>query len=62
MAVLTSPDELLDYAKRALGAPVINIELDEDQALDRIDDALQWFIERHYDGVEEFRMKIDIEA
>lgn len=46
-------DGLRDYILRALGAPVINVEVDTYQLDDRIDDAVQFFIERHHDGIEE---------
>lgn len=48
-----SRDDLKEYILRALGKPVINIELDTTQIDDRIDDTLQLFIKRHYLGVEE---------
>jgi len=53
MIQLTNIDSFLDYCYRKLGAPVINIEMDYDQAVDRVEDALQYFMERHYDGTEE---------
>ena len=53
MAKLQTVDNLRDYAYRKLGAPKIDIQVDDTQAYDRIDDALQKFIERHYDGAEE---------
>jgi hypothetical protein len=53
MAKLQSVDNLRDYAYRKLGAPKIEIQVDDSQAYDRIDDALQLFIERHFDGAEE---------
>ena len=39
-----------DYIKRALGAPVVEINIDDDQMDDRVDEALQYFREFHYDG------------
>tara|TARA_B100001245_G_scaffold9001_1_gene6211 strand:- start:10716 stop:11594 length:879 start_codon:yes stop_codon:yes gene_type:complete len=53
MAKLQSVDNLRDYAYRKLGAPKIEIQVDDTQAYDRIDDALQLFVERHFDGAEE---------
>ena len=53
MAKLQTIDELRDYAYRKLGAPKIEIQVDDTQAYDRIDDALQLFVERHFDGAEE---------
>jgi hypothetical protein len=48
---IRSRDELIEYAFRALGKPVIDINVDWQQASDRLDDALQLFAERHFDGV-----------
>ena len=53
MAKLASPDDLVSYAKRKLGSPVVNIEIDETQEDDRIEDAIQLFTQRHYNGSEE---------
>lgn len=53
MNKLASPDDLAEYAKRKLGAPVINIEVDSTQVDDRIDDAMQLFTQRHFDGYDE---------
>lgn len=55
---LQSPDDLKDYCFRKLGDPVLNIEVDYDQAMDRIDDSVQMFVERHFDGTEEVYYKI----
>jgi hypothetical protein len=49
---VASRQELIDYCLRRLGFPVIEINVDEDQIEDRIDDALQYFQEFHFDGVE----------
>ena len=46
-----------DYCKRRLGWPVIDINVDDDQVEDRIDDALQFFEDYHFDGVEKLYMK-----
>ena len=51
MAV-SSRQGLIDYCLRRLGFPVIEINVDDDQIEDRIDDALQYFQEFHFDGVE----------
>ncbi len=53
----TNREELKDYVMRRLGAPVIQINVDEDQVEDRIDDALTLFYEQHYDGSEEVLLK-----
>ena len=49
--------QLIDYSLRKLGAPVLEINLDDDQIDDLVDDALQYFNERHFDGVEEMFLK-----
>ena len=50
MAALSSRQDLIDYCLRRLGFPVIEINVDEDQISDRIDDALQFWYEYHFDG------------
>ena len=62
MAKLQTIDELRDYAYRKLGAPKIEIQVDDSQAYDRIDDALQLFVERHFDGAEEKFITIEFTA
>ena len=52
MASVTSRQGLIDYCLRRLGQPVIEINVDEDQLDDRVDDALEFFQEYHFDGVE----------
>jgi hypothetical protein len=54
MALVTTRDELKDYALRRLGAPVIKINVDDDQLEDRIDDALQFYQDYHFDATESF--------
>ncbi len=51
MAQPTSRSELKQYCLRQLGAPVLEINVAEEQCEDLIDDALQVWNERHYDGV-----------
>lgn len=50
MAEPNSKDSLKSYIKRALGAPVLEINVDDDQLDDRVDEALQYFREYHYSG------------
>lgn len=50
MAVPNSRDTLIDYAKRRLGDPVLEINVDEDQYEDRVDEALQYWQEYHSDA------------
>ena len=51
MAKPSSRSELIDYCKRQLGAPVLEINVADEQIDDCVDDAIQMFHERHYDGV-----------
>lgn len=46
-----SRQELIEYCLRALGAPVLEINIDDDQVEDRIDEAIQYYQEYHSDGV-----------
>lgn len=50
---VNSREKLKDYALRRLGFPVIEINVDDAQVEDRIDDALEYFAQYHFDGVEE---------
>ena len=50
MATPNSKATFKEYIKRALGAPVLEINVDDDQMDDRIDEALQYFHQYHYDG------------
>ena len=52
MAQPQSRQELKEYCLRKLGAPVIEINVDDSQLEDRIDDALSLYAEYHFDGVE----------
>ena len=60
MAKPTSRQELIDYCLRQLGAPVLEINVDDDQIDDAVDDALQLFNERHFDGVERMYLKYKV--
>jgi hypothetical protein len=51
MAKPTSRQELVDYCLRSLGAPVLEINIDEDQIEDRVDEAFQFYQEYHSDAV-----------
>ena len=54
---LTSKVLLKEYCLRRLGHPVIEINVDEEQCDDRVNDALQYFAEYHFDGVEKVFLK-----
>lgn len=52
MANITTRDQFKNYCLRKLGFPVIDINVDDDQVEDRIDEAIQYFIDRHTDGTQ----------
>ena len=60
MAIPNSKATLLSYCKRQLGAPVVEINVDDDQADDILDDALQFFSEYCYDGSKRTYLKHQI--
>ena len=60
MAKPSTRQELIDYCLRRLGAPVLEINVDDDQIDDLVDDAIQYFNERHFDGVERMYLKYKI--
>jgi hypothetical protein len=60
MARPTTRAQFKDYCLRRLGWPVIQINVDDDQVEDRIDDALQFFHDYHFDGCEKLYMKHQI--
>ena len=57
MAQPSSRVELKEYCLKQLGKPVLEINVDEDQIDNLIDDAIQYFYERHYDGIERVFLK-----
>ena len=57
MAVPTTKTTFKSYCLRALGDGVIDINISDDQADDRIDEALQYFAQYHYDGIERMYLK-----
>ena len=57
MAIPTSKSTFASYCKRALGFGVIDINVSDDQVDDRVDEALQYFAQYHYDGVEKMYLK-----
>jgi hypothetical protein len=60
MAQPASRQQLIDYAKRQLGAPVLEINVADEQIEDIIDDSLQYFYERHFDGVIQTYLKYQV--
>ena len=60
MAQPASRTDLINYCKRQLGAPVLEINVADEQMDDLVDDALQYFHERHFDGVVQTFLKYKI--
>ena len=54
MAIPNTRDDLIDYCLRALGSPVLEINVADEQIEDRVDEALQYFREYHPDGKRRF--------
>lgn len=61
MATLTR-DQMKQYCFRQLGAPVVEINVDDDQVEDRIDEALEHYRNYHFDGIEQMYMKHQMRA
>jgi hypothetical protein len=57
MAVPTTRAAFKEYCLRRLGKPVIEINVDEDQVEDRVDDALRYYWDYHFDGTEKIYYK-----
>jgi hypothetical protein len=60
MAQPSSRQELIDYCLRKLGAPVLEINVAQEQIEDLVDDAVQLFQERHFDGVYQTYLKYQV--
>ena len=60
MAQPSSREGLIDYAKRQLGFPVLEINVADEQFQDLVDDAIQIYQERHYDGIARMYLKYKI--
>ena len=60
MAVPTSRGQLINFGLRKLGYPVLEINLDTDQIHDALDDTIQLYQERHYNGIERMFLKYKI--
>ena len=60
MAKPSTRQELIDYCLRRLGAPVLEINVDDEQIDDLVDDAIQFYNERHFDGVERMYLKYEL--
>ena len=54
MPTINNRQQFIDYCLRRLGAPVIDINMDDDQIEDRVDDAIQYWQDYHFDGTQKF--------
>jgi len=61
MALPTNRQQFKDYCLRKLGAPVIEINVDNDQVEDRIDEALRYFWDYHFDGADKIYFKYQVQ-
>ena len=62
MSVPASRSQFKEYCLRKLGKPVIEINVDDDQVEDRIDEALKYYWDYHFDGTEKIYYKHTITA
>jgi hypothetical protein len=62
MAAVSTREGLKQYALRDLGAPVLEINVDDDQLEDRLDEALDYWRLYHYEGIEQIYLKQQIRA
>jgi hypothetical protein len=60
MAQPSTRQELIEYCLRKLGYPVLEINVAQEQIEDLVDDALQLFHERHFDGVYQTYLKYQV--
>jgi hypothetical protein len=61
MALPTNRKDFKNYCLRKLGAPVIEINVDDDQVEDRIDEALRYFWDYHFDGADKIYFKYQVQ-
>lgn len=62
MATPTTRAQFKEFCLRKLGKPVIEINVDEQQVEDRIDEALRYFRDYHFDGTEHDYLKHQLTA
>ena len=62
MALPSTRETFKQYCLRQLGKPVIDINVSDDQCEDRIDDALQYYRDYHFDGTEKVFLKKTLTA
>ena len=59
---ISSRDDFKEYCLRKLGKPVIEINVDDDQVEDRVEEALKYYWDYHFDGTEKVFYKKEITA
>lgn len=59
---VTTREGLKQYCLRELGKPVVEINAADEQLEDRIDEALEYWRQYHYDGVEKLYLKYQVTA
>jgi hypothetical protein len=62
MAIPATRDDFKAYCLRKLGAPVIEINVDDDQIEDRVDEALKYYWDYHFDGTDKIYYKHAVTA
>ena len=62
MAIPVSRDQLKEHCLRRLGKPVVDINVDDEQVEDRIDEALLYYRDYHFDGSERVLLKHEVTA
>lgn len=62
MPIISTRDDFIDNVKRRLGWPVVNLELEENQIEDRVDEAIDFFFDFHYDGTVRTYLKHQLTA
>lgn len=60
--MIQSKQDLADFCLRQLGAPVIEIEIDDEQLTDNIELAVQYYHEQHFDGIDRDYVKVQVTA
>lgn len=60
MAAPTTKDQFKEYCLRKLGKPVIEINVDDDQVDDRIDEAIRYYWDYHFDGSDRIYYKYQV--
>jgi hypothetical protein len=62
MATPNTREQFKQYCLRRLGKPVIDINVDDDQVEDRIDEALKYYWDYHFDGTEKMYYKYQVQS